>query len=52
MKHHVILARSVTFFQIAIALAAIAVLTKKSALWLGSLALGATGAAFFVVGLF
>ena len=29
MKHHVVLARSVTFFQIAIALAAIAVLTKK-----------------------
>ncbi len=41
MKHHVVLARSVTFFQIAIALAAIAVLTKKSGLWLASLALGA-----------
>jgi hypothetical protein len=51
MKHHVVLARSVTFFQIAIALAAIAVLTKKSGLWIGSLALGATGAVFFFVGL-
>jgi hypothetical protein len=51
MKHHVVLARSVTFFQIAIALAAIAVLTKKSALWLCSLALGVTGAAFFFFGL-
>jgi len=52
MKHHVVLARSVTFFQISIALAAIAVLTKKSALWLGSLVLGAIGAAFFFAGLF
>jgi hypothetical protein len=52
MKHHLVLARSVTFFQIAIALAAIAVLTKKSALWLASLALGVTGAVFFTVGLF
>jgi Domain of unknown function (DUF4337) len=51
MKHHVTLARSVTFFQIAIALAAIAVLTKKSPLWLVSLALGAIGVAFFVAGL-
>ncbi len=52
MRHHVVLARSVTLFQIAIALAAIAVLTKKSALWLGSLALGVIGAAFFAIGLF
>jgi hypothetical protein len=51
MKHHVVLARSVTFFQIAIALAAIAVLTKKSQLWLVSLGLGAIGIAFFVAGL-
>ncbi len=51
MNHHVVLARSVTFFQIAIALAAIAVLTKKSQLWLVSLGLGLIGAAFFVVGL-
>jgi hypothetical protein len=52
MKHHVVLARSVTFFQIAIALGAIAVLTKKSPLWKGSLGLGAIGTAFFVAGLF
>ena len=39
MKHHVTLARSVTLFQIAIALSAIAVLTKKRPLWLVSLAL-------------
>ncbi len=51
MKQHVTLARSVTLFQIAIALAAVAVLTKKRPLWLVSLALGAAGACFFVGGL-
>jgi len=51
MKHHVTLARSVTLFQIAIALSAIAVLTKKRPLWLLSLALGAIGGFFFVGGL-
>jgi hypothetical protein len=38
-------------FQIAIALAAVAVLTKKRPLWLASLALGVIGAFFFVRGL-
>jgi hypothetical protein len=52
MRHHVILSRGVTFFQIAIALSAIAVLTKKRPLWLGSLALGAIGGFFFVRGLY
>lgn len=51
MQEHVVLARGVTFFQIAIALAAIAVLTKKRPLWMGSLALGIVGAFFFVRGL-
>jgi hypothetical protein len=51
MRHHVVLARGVTFFQIAIALSAIAVLTKKRPLWLGSLALGAIGGFFFFRGL-
>jgi hypothetical protein len=51
MQQHVILSRGVTLFQIAIALSAIAVLTKKRPLWLGSLALGAVGAFFFVRGL-
>jgi hypothetical protein len=51
MKHHLVLARSVTLFQIAIALAAIAVLTKKAPLWLGSIGLGIIGAAFFIDGL-
>jgi hypothetical protein len=51
MERHVILSRGVTFFQIAIALSAIAVLTRKRPLWLGSLALGAIGGVFFVMGL-
>jgi hypothetical protein len=51
MHEHVILARAVTLFQIAIALAAVAVLTKKRPLWLASLALGVIGAFFFVRGL-
>jgi hypothetical protein len=41
----------VTFFQVAIALAAIAVLTKKRVLWLGGLVLGLGGAVAFIRGL-
>jgi hypothetical protein len=37
------LAQSVTIFQIAIAMCAIAVLTKKKMLWYGSMLLGVTG---------
>jgi hypothetical protein len=43
--HH-ILARSVTLFQIAIAVGAISVLTKKRAYWLVSLAFGVLGLLF------
>lgn len=43
LTQHTRLAGSVTFFQIAIALGAIAVLTKKRALWMGSLAVGVGG---------
>ena len=48
MARHVILARSVTFFQVAIAIAATSVLTKKRPLWFLSLIFGATGAAFLL----
>ena len=44
-------AKSVTIFQVAIALAAIAALTRKKVMWWVSLGLGAVGAAFFVLGL-
>ncbi len=51
MSTHVILARAVTLFQIAIALSAMAVLTKKHFLWFGGVALGLGGLWFMVQGL-
>jgi Domain of unknown function (DUF4337) len=48
MERHTTLARAVTIFQIAIALAAIAVLVRRRGLWYGSMALG-LGAAYFLV---
>jgi hypothetical protein len=43
-------ARAVTIFQVAIALAAIAALTRRKPLWWVSLAIGACGGVFFVLG--
>ena len=48
VHHH--FARSVTVFQVSIALAAIAALTRRKPMWWVSLAVGATGAAFFALG--
>jgi len=45
-------ATSVTVFQVAIALAAIAALTRRKAMWWVSLAVGGTGTVFFVIGIF
>ena len=44
-------AKSVTIFQVAIALGAIGALTRRRSMWWLSLAVGAAGAAFFVLGL-
>jgi hypothetical protein len=44
-------AKSVTIFQIAIALSAIAALTRRRAVWWVSLTFGGAGVAFFVLGL-
>jgi hypothetical protein len=44
-------AKSVTIFQVAIALSAIAALTRKRPMWWISLAVGITGALFFALGL-
>lgn len=49
MQRHSVLARAVTVFQVAIALSAIAVLTKKKAVWFGSMALGAAGIVFMAL---
>ncbi len=50
MHVHHQFARSVTIFQVSIALSAIAALTRRKPMWWLSLALGAAGAAFFVLG--
>ena len=49
---HEVLARGVTMFQIAIAIAAISALTKKRRFWTVSLLFGAVGCVFLVLGMF
>jgi hypothetical protein len=51
LEQHHHYATSVTVFQVAIALAAIAALTRKKGMWWVSLAAGAAGAAQFVMAL-
>jgi hypothetical protein len=51
MRRHTALARSVTIFQIAIAMAAIAVLVRRRQFWFVSLALSVGGGFFLVQGL-
>jgi lipopolysaccharide export LptBFGC system permease protein LptF len=48
LRTHQALAASVTMFQIAIAVGAIAVLIRRRAFWLGSLLVGAIGMVFFI----
>jgi lipopolysaccharide export LptBFGC system permease protein LptF len=48
---HETFARGVTMFQIAIAVAAISALTVKRRFWIVSLAFGAVGCVFFVLGM-
>lgn len=47
---HEVFARSVTMFQIAIAIAAISALTKRRRFWLVSLVFGLVGAVFLALG--
>jgi hypothetical protein len=51
LSHHAVLARGVTMFQVAIAVGAIAVLTKRRRFWFGSLAFGLVGVFFFLWGI-
>jgi len=51
LRHHTILSRSVTFFQVGIAVGAIAVLTKRKQFWLVSVAFGVVGLALLLAGL-
>jgi hypothetical protein len=50
-QQHEILARGVTMFQIAIAIAAISALTKKRRFWIVSLFFGIAGSVFLIQGL-
>jgi hypothetical protein len=50
LRRHVIFARAVTLFQIAIAIGAISALTNRRAFWFVSLAFGLGGIAFLVQG--
>jgi hypothetical protein len=50
LRHHSILARGVTMFQLAIAVGAIAVLTKRRRFWYVSLAFGLVGVVFSLQG--
>jgi hypothetical protein len=52
LKSHVILAKSVTLFQISIAISAIAVLTRRIRFWYLSLGVASVGVFFFLQGLF
>lgn len=51
LKIHVTLSKAVTIFQIAIAISAIAILTRKKALWYGSMALAMVGIVFLFLGI-
>lgn len=51
LARHVPLSRAVTAFQIAIAISAIAVLTRRKMLWYAGLALTAIGVFFLMVGI-
>ena len=50
LKSHVTLAKSVTLFQIAIAISAIAVLTRRKTFWYVSLGFAGVGLLFFIQG--
>lgn len=52
LKRHEILAHAVTLFQVAIAVGAIAALTRKRIFWFVSMGFGAVGLVFFVLEFF
>lgn len=52
LKLHSLLAKAVTFFQVAIAIAAISVLTRRQRYWLVSMGFSLIGLMFFIMGIF
>jgi len=51
MSRHIIISRSVTIFQIAIAISAISILTRKKLMWYVSMLLALAGCVFLVQGM-
>ena len=51
LRTHVTLSKAVTIFQIAIAIAAIAILTRRKMLWYGSVLLSIVGMIFLLMGI-
>jgi Domain of unknown function (DUF4337) len=51
LRHHAVLSRSLTMFQVGIAIGAIAVLTKHRGFWMASLGFSLVGLLFFVWGI-
>ena len=51
LQIHVTLSKAVTIFQIAIAIAAIAILTRRKVLWYGSMVLAMVGIVFLILGI-
>jgi hypothetical protein len=49
LQRHHLLANAVALLQVSIALGAVAALTRRNAMWLGSLLLGTVGVVLFVV---
>lgn len=50
-RRHTTLGKSSTAYQVAIALAAVALLAKRSSLWYASIVLGVVGSVFFALGM-
>jgi hypothetical protein len=50
LKHHMVFARAVTLFQVAIAVGAIAALTRRKSFWFISMGFGTIGIVFFILG--
>ena len=51
LQKHILLAKSVTLFQISIAISAISILSKKRILWYFAILIAITGIVFFIFGL-
>jgi hypothetical protein len=51
LQKHILLAKAVTLFQIAIAISAISILSKKRVLWYFAILIAITGIVFFISGL-